>query len=163
MPRGYYQRTFTPLKERLLRRITTQTDTGCWIWLGSRQSAQGHGQLAIGGLGKAGKRLVAAHRASWMVFRGPIPAGLIVCHHCDNPPCVNPEHLFLGTKADNTRDMVAKGRQKHGPALPQTKHSFETVKAIRNASGPQSAIAKKFGVSQGYVWQIRNNRLRQID
>jgi hypothetical protein len=62
------------------------------------------------GITKAHWHKMSAHRAMWMATRGPIPAGMCVCHRCDNPPCVNVDHLFLGTALDNHRDMVAKGR-----------------------------------------------------
>lgn len=79
---------------------------GCWEWVGHRLK-KGYGQM------RCGKKLVLAHRASWAAFKGEIPVGLFVLHKCDNPSCCNPEHLFLGTNADNMNDMVAKGRNNH--------------------------------------------------
>ena len=75
----------------------------CWVWTGSVRHF-GHGHLNVS------RRRILAHRFSWELAHGPVPAGLNVCHRCDNPRCVHPEHLFLGTQGDNVRDMVAKGR-----------------------------------------------------
>lgn len=82
---------------------------GCWEWSGLR-SARGYGRF-----GHDSRR---AHRIAWELTFGPVPDGLLVCHTCDNPPCIRPEHLFLGTDADNARDMVAKGRGRYGPLAP---------------------------------------------
>jgi HNH endonuclease len=81
----------------------------CWIWTGGT-ARFGHG------LRREDKhlRFAVASRFSWELHFGPVPDGLCVLHHCDNPPCVRPDHLFLGTKADNTADMMAKGRHRHG-------------------------------------------------
>lgn len=76
---------------------------GCWEWQGTRDRA-GYGQA------KAGRKTVRAHRLSWRIHRGVIPDGFIICHKCDNPPCVRPDHLFVGTHQDNSQDMMNKGR-----------------------------------------------------
>ena len=90
------------LRERLYKR-TRRTD-GCWVWIGAKTN--GYGVICIGGT-----KTRQAHRVSWELENGPIPDGMCVCHHCDNPSCVRPDHLFLGTRADNNRDRDAKGRQ----------------------------------------------------
>ena len=87
---------------------------GCWGWTGKVDKA-GYGQFKIGG--RNGKTHFA-HRVSYTLFRGEIPEGMCVCHKCDNPSCVNPEHLWLGTNADNSRDAMAKGRLRGAIAPP---------------------------------------------
>lgn len=77
---------------------------GCWIWTGSKNTG-GHGQFTVCG------KCITAHRVSYELYIGPIPEGMWVLHKCDNPPCQNPDHLFLGTRQDNVDDMVRKGRQ----------------------------------------------------
>lgn len=95
--------------EKFLKRFwskVTKTQDGCWLWTGSLQT-QGYGNIEI-----KGKRLLP-HRIAYILHKGEIPQGLSVCHHCDIPKCCNPEHLFLGTAADNTNDATQKGRMSY--------------------------------------------------
>jgi len=97
-----------PLKDRLMEKLVVvqrEYETPCWKFIGAR-SSKGYGCIGRGGQGN----LVVAHRASWELFVGPIPDGLFVLHHCNRPPCCNPQHLYLGTNQDNMDFMVACGR-----------------------------------------------------
>ena len=95
-----------PLEQRFWERV--RKSDGCWLWTG-RHRPDGYGQLLT-----AERRVVYAHRLAYEIHHGPIPDGMFVCHHCDNTPCVRPDHLFLGTHADNMRDMREKGRAANG-------------------------------------------------
>lgn len=160
MPTGHYERTvFKPLVERFLAKVTVTPEPNCWVWNGAA-TIFGHGQIQKGGTGKDRRKLLTAHRVSWEIARGEIPDGMFVLHTCDNPRCVNPSHLFLGTKAENSADMVSKGRQKRGFDLPQTKLSAADIAKIRKASGSQKEIGKRFNISQSHVCNIRAGRKR---
>lgn len=117
----------------------------------------GYGTLSVGGKGQY------AHRFSYELHFGPIPAGLFVCHHCDNPRCVRPEHFFLGKHADNSADMMAKGRYNRnrptmrGPGNPAAKFTLDQAQAIRRRieNGElQTAIAREFGVHYSTIRRI---------
>lgn len=92
--------------------LKVRVKPGCWIWNGTID-ADGYGRC------KVNCEAAYAHRASWVFVNGPIPDGLVVCHRCDNPPCVRPSHLFLGTQRDNITDAVSKGRMCRGDAHPK--------------------------------------------
>lgn len=104
MPTGVYPRRSKPLAERFWEKV--RKSDGCWEWTGSRNAA-GYGKLSEGA---AGSPRLRAHRVSWELANGPVPAGLWVLHRCDNPPCVRPDHLWLGTRLDNMQDCARKGR-----------------------------------------------------
>lgn len=143
--------------------------TGCWEWTGSR-NRDGYGSLTVEG------RSHGAHRVAWSLANGEIPAGLMVCHSCDNPPCCNPDHLWLGTSADNQRDAAAKGRSRTGRQIgprrpfkfpnrtgelnPIAKLDAERVAQIRSrfsaGEASQRALAREYGVSHTVVRRIVN-------
>jgi hypothetical protein len=105
-----------PPANRFWPKVLCDLKTGCWVWTASCLPS-GYGQFSI-----SRNRARVAHRVSWEMHFGPIPDGLLVCHHCDNPPCVRPDHLFLGTDSTNAWDKVAKGRAPRGDAHPNRLH-----------------------------------------
>lgn len=129
----------------------------CWIWTGTRHD-YGYGQIG----GRRDEGVKFAHRLSWEIHFGPIPEGMEVLHRCDNPPCVRPEHLFLGTKADNNADCRSKGRHGYGTSPgelnPSRKLSERQVAEIRElyAGGAftQQALADRFGMSHQMIHNI---------
>ncbi len=141
------------LPQYLEQRIERITESGCWIWM-----AKG---LLRGGYGPANFnwKSYQAHRLSWMAYRGEIPDGLHVCHHCDVRLCINPYHLFLGTHDDNMADKVAKNRQARGVANGMAILTPEIASAIRAANGTQTAIATEYGICQQTVSAIRLGKL----
>lgn len=134
----------------------------CWIWTGRTYRK-------YGAYSHKGKKY-RAHRAVWESIHGAIPVGMVICHKCDNPSCVNPDHLFIGTQADNVRDCKEKGRIRHGDYLPppirgsanpnaKLKESdvIEIRKAHQNGA-TQLGIAKQYGVHPSIIWQIIHGR-----
>ena len=136
-------------------------ETGCWMWLGHPRGSNGYGSIKVGG------RAEVAHRYSWALHHGPIPEGLIVCHKCDTPLCVNPEHLFVGTHSDNQQDKMRKGRMGdvgtktplRGESNPGSVLSEQDVLKIRNMDEPQRRIARMFGVTQAAISAIKTRKI----
>lgn len=134
---------------------------GCWIWRKSK-SWNGYGRFATGGGGNA-----RAHRISYAVFIGPIPAGLEVCHKCDVRSCVNPDHLFVGSRTDNLQDASRKGRlsRTHGkkgsahPAAKLTEDQIDEILILLAEGKPKAEIGRLFGVTDRIILLIHRGEL----
>lgn len=143
-----------PLEQRFWRRVIKKE--GCWGWSGFCNFF-GYGQISL-----PSGNATNAHRVSWELHYGTIPEGMWVLHRCDNPPCVNPEHLFLGTHEDNMRDMAQKNRSPKGESSPVSKLTDDIVREMRSlrAQGwSQQRIADKFGVSQPLVGMVCRRKI----
>lgn len=139
--------------ERFWDHMMPDTISGCWVWSGFRE-AQGYGRLSF----TRGRR-VQAHRLAWELTNGPIPGGMEVCHRCDNPPCCNPEHLWLGTTRDNQHDKIAKNRQARGERNGRAKLSAVQAREIirrYHAGESQRSLAKAFGLAMSSIQRIRS-------
>lgn len=137
------------LAERFERRFARGDAGACWVWNGGKDK-DGYGLLTHQG------RTYRATRLAWTIATGVAPQGReFVCHHCDNPPCVNPNHLFLGDVRVNSLDMMTKKRWRGSPT---TKLSLEAVQQLRaehsSAFGENSRLARKFGISTAQVSKI---------
>ena len=127
----------------------------CWEWQWGKTTA-GYGVF------RTNNKLVLAHRFAWSLVNGPIPGGLFVCHHCDNPSCVRPSHLFVGTQKDNMRDCVSKGRQARGERTPLAKLRAADVLSIRDAyekGESQQALAQTYNMGRASISLIVRGKL----
>jgi hypothetical protein len=133
MPKELLEKRFWKYVEPIM------DDRGCWEWAGSRRDI---GYDAIGsGPGYPGPKMLQAHRLSWEIHNGPVPPRVQVLHRCDNPPCVNPNHLFLGTQRDNVLDCLAKGRRGAGQLKRNNTSGFPNV--YRARTGWRVVIRRK--------------------
>jgi len=155
--------------KRFWRKVAKGTD--CWVWTASKRH-KGYGAFVWAD--EDGKVVQGrAHRFSWLIHNGPIPDGLCVLHHCDNVACVNPAHLFLGTRADNNRDMCDKGRHvpggthcgpgnyERGEGHHNARLTAEQVVELRrrfDAGEHPSALAVDFGICQTYAYKVATRR-----
>lgn len=156
-----YESRRIPMADRFWKHVDKSGE--CWIWTASFQGW--YGQIK-----SDGNSVIGAHRASWIIHNGPIPDGLWVLHRCDNPACVNPDHLFLGTHDDNMRDMAEKGRQglvnhpERAPRGERNRHaklSESDVLTIRtaHASGVgTTALSRQYGVYETTIADIVSRR-----
>lgn len=140
------QETFV---ERFEAKYIPEPNSGCWLWMGALSKKDGYGTFRAGQ-----RKQLKAHRVMFELNYGKIPGGQEVCHSCDVPSCVNPEHLFLGTHLENMQDCVNKRR--HG-SIKLTHHE---ISQIRNAFGKQTQrqIARDFGVSDSTISEIKTGK-----
>ncbi len=141
------------LSDRFWPKVNRNGANGCWLWTGAIRN-DGYGAIHLGE-----RRMARAHRVSFMLAFGELPAApLEVCHRCDVRACVNPAHLFLGTRKDNMADCKAKDRQVRGERNGKSKLTDPEVIAIRTAAGTHKAIAQQFAISRSMVTFIRTNK-----
>jgi hypothetical protein len=135
---------------RFWNRVTKQAD-GCWLY--SSSTNRGYAHVSLFG------RAIYAHRASWILAHGEIPPGMQVCHRCDVRHCVNPDHLWLGTAAENIADRDAKGRhrpvngERHG-SVKLTDAQIAELRARASAGEQQRSLATAYGIAESYVSRI---------
>jgi len=145
-------------RSRFRSRYEPDIKTGCWEWQASRNK-DGYGRLKIGRYDEL------AHRVSYTIHSGSIPQGRIVCHSCDNPGCVNPKHLWLGSCGDNTQDMMRKGRHRcagsAGDSNPRAvlseKDAMQVIDLIKRGLNNKQ-IAARFGVAHSTISCIRRGK-----
>jgi hypothetical protein len=139
------------LEERFWQKVDKRGPDDCWEWTAGRRSTYGT-------FAPAHHVSRYAHRMAWELTHGPIPKGLDVLHSCDNRPCCNPAHLFLGTNAENSADMVAKGRQARGEKVNTARLNSDQIIEIRRRYHPrvvtQKMLADWYGVKQVTIQKI---------
>ena len=143
-----------PVLERFWAKV--EKTSGCWYWSGTKTKA-GYGQINIDGVP------VYAHRLSWEIYnKKKIPKGKMVLHHCDNPPCIRPTHIYVGTASDNSKDCIRRGRAKHplrmGEQIGTSKLTKIEVKEIRSLYMTRKMLAERYGVSEGTIGFILRNQ-----
>jgi hypothetical protein len=148
---------FSATIESRLKSKLVEMPTGCIEWTGAIRGTFGHGHMSRGSRG-AGYE--STHRVAWILAKGPIPNGLQVLHRCDNPPCCNTDHLFLGTQLDNIRDMDSKGRRvsEQGETHHSAKLSDVEVAELRSMADTvhnDAELGRRFGVSKQHARSLR--------
>jgi hypothetical protein len=147
-------------KELIYSNITV-ADNGCWIWQKycTPSAVGGHGIVGVQ------RKLYKAHRIAYEIFKDDFDKTLCVLHHCDNPPCVNPDHLFQGTQKDNVADMDQKGRRVPPTSLTshKSKLNWQIVEDIRTNNLSVKENASKYGVSISTIYLIRQGKTWKIN
>ena len=148
MPSGIYVRKLIPAEDRFHKKYVVDVETGCWEWSGTTGTF-GYGAFSIN------NGTMKAHRYSYELHYGSIPKGMKVCHTCDNPSCVNPEHLFLGTQSDNMKDMLNKDRS---GAAKLTIQLVSEILMWLKLGYTVVDIAASYNVSYSAISHIKNGR-----
>jgi len=152
MPRGIYPRQ--SMKDRFWSKVDKSDGHGpngdCWVWT-SETIKQGYGRFWM----KGGP--ILAHRASILLSEGKMP-DQDVLHKCDNPKCVRPDHLFLGSHSDNMKDMIEKERQRRGDSSPVAVVNSQQVQEIRSSKETNAYLAKVYGIDSSQISRIRNHK-----
>lgn len=145
---------YRPIAERFWEKVSPEPNTGCWLWTATGRQ-DGYGFLSPE---RPQRGMLLAHRVSYELHSGPIPEGMKVLHTCDMPPCVNPDHLFLGTDLDNAKDKMRKGRGNHrkGEQHGEAKLTEVAVRDIKTKRLSQTEFAKLYGVQIGTIWKVLN-------
>jgi hypothetical protein len=146
----------TSLKEKFIKKVDL-VPGGCWSWLGAHNRT-GYGTINI--KHASGRwTVVGAHRLAWELFNGPIPEGMQVLHNCDNPNCVNPEHLRLGTQSENIKESFDKGRSiQKGEYNGAHVLTEEAVREIRTSDSSNTELGEKYGVHSSTISLVRSNK-----
>lgn len=156
------------IDDKWIANRAVEDETGCWVWRGAKT---GHGYGVVGWREDGRRRQTTAHRYVWQQIHGPIPQGIVVCHRCDNPPCVRPDHLFLGTQRENLEDMTRKGRRVVGEQSHLARLTEDQILEIRRryqrrapgCRGNSATLAAEFGIRRDHVLQIvRGERWRHL-
>ena len=143
---------------RFWRRVDKRSDDECWNWTGAKHKS-GHARMRVGSRKDHSDRYEGCHRLAWVLTVGPVPLGMAVCHHCDNPACCNPKHLFIGSLADNNRDRHRKGRtvlsrgEAHGNAK-LTSADVVLIRSLRAGGVPFRRLARVFSVDPKQIMNI---------
>ena len=137
--------------DRFMSFVVPEPNSGCWLWSGSVTKVGGYGQININGHARR------AHRVSYEHFHCTDVSDKVVCHKCDVVSCVNPDHLFSGTHADNAKDKVSKNRQSRGENRPLAKLTAKDVVSIRSSDMSCVQLGKLFNVSRSLITKIRRN------
>ena len=155
----YYEsrRRIPSFEERMRESLTRKSlhkENGCIEYTGQKKQ-HNYGQIEYDG------RAYLAHRVSYMLHKGPIPEGMSVCHTCDNPPCINPEHLWLGTHRENMLDMCKKGRMNLSPRITIPERIIKLIVKDRISGMRLKDVAFKYSISESYVSALSRGRARK--
>lgn len=148
-------------EQRFWARVMPEPTTGCFLWTGGFES-DGYAKIKA----FKSRKAISTYRLAWQLTNGSIPKGMVVCHKCDTRACVNPDHLFLGTPADNTADMVRKDRQAKGSRqglAKLTEADIPTIRKLYSEGWSQQEIAENYMVNQTSISKVlRNETWRHV-